>query len=167
LANATGYQIAVGIDEIAKGVLNLVLGQQPSAPSSQRLLMQGVYWGVLLMPLLQIIGIGWGVRQGIRWRRVAAGAVRWSRLRLGWHLLGPILPNLLIAWFFLWGLPQFVGLPLPTLWRLLAEFGVALITAGLLGIGWSVARTLWVWSMLRHAHQPPLPLQAQPAVAAD
>jgi len=168
LANATGYQIAVGVDEIAKGVLNLVLGQQPSAPSSLRLMMQGVYWGVLLMPLLQIIGIGWGVRQGVRWQqRVAAGAVRWGRLRLGWHLLGPILPNLLIACFFLWGLPQYVGLPLATLWRLLAEFGVALITAGLIGIGWSIVRTLWVWSMLRHAHQPLLPLQAQPSAAAD
>lgn len=156
LANATGFELAVGADEIAKGVLNLLLGQQPPAPSILRPIMQGVYWGVLLTPLLEIIGIGWGVRQLLRWRRrVVAGELRWSWLRLGWGVLGPILSNLLVALLFLWGLPQYTGLPVTGIVRLIPDFGAMLMISALLAIGWSVVRTLWVLLTLRMVQQRP------------
>jgi hypothetical protein len=157
LANATGFELAVGADEIAKGVLNLVLDQPPPTPSILRAIIKGVYWIVLLTPLLEILGIGWGVRQLLRWRkRVAAGEVRWGWLRLGWGALGPILPNLLVALLFLWGLPQYTGLPMTGIVRLIPGFGAALMMGGLLAIGWSIARTLWLWLTLRMVQQRPV-----------
>jgi hypothetical protein len=156
LANAAGYELSLGVDDIAKGVLNLVLGQQPSAPSILQPVMKGVYWGVLLAPLLEVLGIGWGVRQLLHWRkRLAAGEVDWGWVRLAWHLLGPILPNLLVAWIFLWGLPQVTGMPLGGLMRLTPDFGVALVAAGVLGLGWSLARTVWIGLMLRTVQRQP------------
>jgi hypothetical protein len=147
----------VGADEIAKGVLNLVLDQPPPTPSILRAIIKGVYWIVLLTPLLEILGIGWGVRQLLRWRkRVAAGEVRWGWLRLGWGALGPILPNLLVALLFLWGLPQYTGLPMTGIVRLIPDFGAALMMGGLLAIGWSIARTLWLWLTLRMVQQRPV-----------
>jgi hypothetical protein len=109
-----------------------------------------------LTPLLEIIGIGWGVRQLLRWRqRVVAGDVRWGWLRLGWGVLGPILPNLLVALLFLWGLPQYIGLPVTGIVRLIPDFGAMLMISALLAIGWSVVRTLWIWLTLRMVEHKP------------
>lgn len=136
LANASGLEYLVAVDDIAKGVFSL-LNDQPPAASSMALTFRIVYWLVLLMPLLLMIGIarGWW-----RWRRGDLAAIRGKphgRRKQVWRIFLMVIPNLAVALFFLFGLPRLTGLPFSAFRILYPDLGYALMTSTAIGIVWS------------------------------
>lgn len=131
LANAFGFEQATQVDEIAKGVVSLLNGKSPvavSLPISNRLL----YWTVLLMPLLQIIGIAYS------WRRL------WHRSQnkgVG-HIIFTVILYGGVALLWLFGVPAMFG---HTIWSGIRfawpELAYGLIAGATLGIGWSIIYT--------------------------
>ena len=140
LANASGLEYLIAVDDIAKGVLSL-LHQESPPESSLALLVRAIYWAVLLTPLLLLIGIARGWR---RWRRgdfaALANAPHVSRTPLP-RILWMVIPNLAVALFFMFGLPRLSGLPLSAFRILYPDIAYALMASMAIGIGWSVVYT--------------------------
>jgi len=131
LANAFGFEQATQVDEIAKGVVSLLNGKTPVAvalPSSNRFL----YWTVLLMPLLQIVGIAYSWRQ-LRHDLQTKGVS---------HIIFTIILYGGSALLCLFGVPAMLG---HTIWSGIRfawpELAYGLIAGAALGIGWSVIYT--------------------------
>jgi CubicO group peptidase (beta-lactamase class C family) len=143
LANASGLEYLVAVDDIAKGVLSL-LNNQPPPASSMAHLFRTLYWIILLTPLLLLIGIVKGWR---RWRRGDIAAVRnrsHDRRKPIWRMLLVVILNLAVALFFLFGMPLLTGLPISTFRILYPDLGYALIVGILIGIAWSGVYTALV-----------------------
>ena len=127
LANAFGLEQATQVDEIAKGVVSLLNGKPPVAvalPISNRFL----YWTVLLMPLLQIVGIAYSWRY---WRNKGVG-----------HIIFTMILYSSSALLCLFGVPVMLG---HTIWSGIRfawpDLAYGLIAGAVLGIGWSVIYT--------------------------
>lgn len=136
LANASGLEYLVAVDDIAKGVLNL-LSDQPPPASSMALLFRIVYWAVLLTPLLLLIGVARGWR---RWRRGDFIELRnqpRGRRKQMWRILAMVIPNLAVALFFMFGMPQLTSLPLSAFRILYPDLGWALMASMAIGTVWS------------------------------
>ncbi|MDJ0706105.1 MAG: serine hydrolase domain-containing protein [Leptolyngbyaceae cyanobacterium MO_188.B28] len=143
LINADHYGFPPIVTEVGEGATALLAGRQPSplelgfAPWVMRAL--------LLIPFLQIIGVGATLRRLHRWRQDPQ--LRPSKGRIwGLHILLPLLPNLLLATItvllLVSGLIRFTLLFTPDLsW-------VALICGGFAGI-WTFLRTGLILRILR------------------
>ena len=66
LANASGLEHLVAVDETARGVLSLLMGRSPAALPSNCTLFRLMYWIVLFSPVMLLRGIARGWQ---RWRR--------------------------------------------------------------------------------------------------
>ncbi len=144
LANASGLEYLVAVDDIAKGVLSL-LNHQPPPESSLPLLFRAFYWAVLLTPLLLLIGIarGW-----LRWRRGDFAAIanqRHTRRKQLWRILWMVIPNLAVALFVMFGLSRLSGLPLSAFHILYPDIAYALMAGMAMGIVWSVVYTVLIF----------------------
>lgn len=143
LANASGLEHLVAVDDIAKGVLSL-LNHQPPPASSLALLFRALYWAVLLTPLLLVIGIARGWQ---RWQRGDFAAIenqpngRRKQMR---RILLMVIPNLAVALFFMFGMPRLTGLPISAFRILYPDLGYALIVGIVIGIVWSGVYTALV-----------------------
>lgn len=126
LANATGFAQIMQLDDIAKGVLNLLNGKQP-APITLPFMFRLLYWGILTTVLLQIIWIAYTLLHG---------------QPNGWQAIVALVLNLAVAIAFLFGVPGLVPFPLSSLVAYYPEIGYALIGGDVLGIGWSIVRTI-------------------------
>jgi hypothetical protein len=60
----------------------------------------------------------------------------------------PSLFNLAVAWLLIFGLPQFTGLPITTLWLLNPDFGRGIIAGAVIGFGWGILWPLQVYFSL-------------------
>lgn len=143
LANASGLEYLVAVDDIAKGVLSL-LNDQPPPASSMAQLFRIVYWVILLTPLLLLIGIarGWW-----HWKRgdfAAIGNQPHGRRKQMWRIFLMAIPNLAVALFFLFGLPRLTGLPFSAFRILYPDLGYALMASIAIGIVWSAVYTALV-----------------------
>lgn len=150
LANASGLEYLVAVDDIAKGVLRL-LNHQPPPASSLALLLRAFYWAVLLTPLLLLIGIG---RGGWRWRRgdfVGLANQPHARRKQLWRILWMAIPNLAVALFFMFGIPRLSGLPLSAFRILYPDIAYALMAGMAIGIMWSAAYTALVLFARHHS----------------
>lgn len=136
LANASGLEYLVAVDDIAKGVLSLLNEQQPAASSIARLF-RIAYWVILLTPLLLMVGIARGWR---RWKRgdlAAIGNQPHGRRKQMRRILLMVIPNLAVALFFMFGLPRLTGLPFSAFRILYPDLGYALMASIAIGIMWS------------------------------
>lgn len=150
LANASGLEYLVAVDDIAKGVLSL-LNEQPPAATSMAQLFRTLYWVILLTPLLLMIGIARGWR---RWRRgdlAAIGNQPHGRRKQMWRILLMVIPNLAVALFFLFGLPLLTGLPISAFRILYPDLGYALTAGIAIGIVWSSVYTALVLRARHHS----------------
>lgn len=148
LANASGLEYLVAVDDIAKGVLSLLNDQPPPASSLPRLF-RIVYWAVLLTPLLLLIGVARGWR---RWRRgdfIGLGNLPRGRRKQMWRILAMVIPNLAVALFFMFGMPQLTSLPLSAFRILYPDLGWALMASVAIGTVWSGVYTALVLRVQR------------------
>lgn len=144
LANASGFEYLFEVDEIAKGVLNLLDGQAPPEPPLSHAFYRITYWGILLLPLLFMLSIARGWRH---WRRgdfSALAKLPHSRRRQMWRILWMLVPNLSVAAFFLVGMPKLTGLPHSAIRILYPDLGYALMAGIAFGIAWSAVYTAMV-----------------------
>lgn len=143
LANASGLEYLLAVDDIAKGVLSLLNDQPPPASSmAQRLRI--AYWVILLMPLLLLIGIarGWWC-----WKRgdfAALGNQPRGRRKQVWRILLMVIPNLAVALFNMFALPRLTGLPFSASRILYPDLGYALMASIAIGLVWSAVYSLLV-----------------------
>ncbi len=144
LANASGIEYLIAVDDMAKGVLSLLTGRPPSASSPARTQFRLIYWAILLMPVLLLIGIA---RGGQRWRRgdftALATQPRTRRKQLR-RILWMVIPNLVVALFLMFGVPRMTDLPLSAYQVLYPDAAYALIAGMAIGIVWSVVYTTMV-----------------------
>lgn len=143
LANASGLEYLVAVDDIAKGALSLLDNQPPAAPS-MALQFRALYWIVLLTPLLLMIGVTRGWR---RWQRGDFIELRnqpHGRRKQMWRILSMVIPNLAVALFFMFGMPQLTSLPLAAFRILYPDLGWALMASMAIGTVWSGVYTALV-----------------------
>jgi hypothetical protein len=134
LANASGYEQLSQVDQVAVGVLNLLVGNPPAPVPPPPFGPRFLYWAIAVTPLLQIVGL-WVV-----WRR---------RRRIpGWGVLLTVVLNLGVV-ALLFGLGQLVPFPLPSMLVFFPEVGYGLIVVAALGIGWSAVYTATYLRMQR------------------
>ncbi len=135
LVNADHYGLPIILTEVGQGMAALLAGQQP-APGQ----LGFIPWAMralLLIPLLQIAGVGATLRRLRRWRQEPQRRPGPGRM-WGLHILLPLIPNLLLAalpvYLLVSGLFRFTLLYTP-------DFSwIALICGGFAGI-WSFLRT--------------------------
>jgi CubicO group peptidase (beta-lactamase class C family) len=148
LVNADHYGFPPVLTEVGAGAAALLAGQQP-APLELGF-MPWAMRALLLIPFLQIVGVGATLRRVRRWRQDPQR--RPSRRRMwGLHILLPLIPNLLLAaipvLLLVSGLIRFTLLFVPDLsW-------IALICGGFAGI-WSFLRTGLVLRALKKSSSP-------------
>jgi hypothetical protein len=126
LANASGFEQMKSqvVDRIALGVFNM-LNNKPADPVSVPFIMHFLYWSILFVPVLQIVGIifVWRMRQ---------------RMKV-WSVVLTVILNLAIALFLLNYAQS--EMPLRSLLVFNPELGYIAIVAAAIGIGWSVVYT--------------------------
>jgi len=122
LANASGFEQADQVDQIAANIFFMGNGKPPT-PVSLPFMMMFLHWSILLTPMLQIIGIFlvWRKRQDIK----------------GWGVLLIVVLNLVVV-FGMLGFSQLIPFPLHSMVVFFPDIGYGLIAIVALGIGWSV-----------------------------
>lgn len=130
LANASGFEQLMQVDEITKNVANLLYDRQ-AAPVSLPFMLRFLYWGILLTPILQILGIAYALSNG--------------QLE-GWQAIVTVVLNLAIGFAFLFKIPGLIPFTLSSMRAFYPELGYALISGGILGFGWSMIRAfIYFW----------------------
>jgi CubicO group peptidase (beta-lactamase class C family) len=147
LINADHFMMNPVLAEVGEGVATLLAGDQP-AP----IRFGAIPWamrGLLLIPLLQIIGVAVTLRPIRRWRqnpdRRPSGGRKW-----GFYILLPLIPNLLVTLTLIPMLGATRGF-----WMLfMPDFAwIAIICGGFAGI-WTFLRTGLVLRALRKSSRP-------------
>lgn len=126
LANATGFEQIRQVDEIARGVINL-LNEKQAVSVKLPLMYRFLYWGILSVLLLQVLGIIGGLLLRQNW---VVGDP--------WQIIVTVVLNLAIAFIFLFKIPGLIPFPLSSMRVYYPELGYALISGGVIGIGWSL-----------------------------
>jgi hypothetical protein len=125
LSNANGFEQVTQVEDLAKGVVGMLNGK-PSAPVSLPFSARLLYWIILLMPLLQLLGIAYSCLRF--WRNKGIG-----------HILLTVILYGTVALLWLFGMPQLFAIPIwPGLAFAYPEVAYGLIAGATLGIGWSV-----------------------------
>jgi hypothetical protein len=133
---------------IANGVTDMLIGQEPPAPTSPSTSLWAVYLVILGILALQLGGIASSVHTIPRWRtdpsRRPTGA-----LRIGLHVALPLLVSWSWAFIVLVGLPRIVSAPVPALLAGLPDLGYPLVASAILAFGWGLIRAIWATRTLR------------------
>jgi hypothetical protein len=145
LSNASNIPATARFQAIVPGVINLLVGRQPIAEAVyDSLIVHSVVVGLVVV---QVIGMIRSVALFRRWRSQPQHRPR-SWLRRSWHIGLPFMLNLLWALLILVGLPRLFA-PLPALMLGIPDLGYLLVASGLVALGWSPLRTVWVYFALR------------------
>jgi CubicO group peptidase (beta-lactamase class C family) len=146
LVNASHqFWVSVPIDLIGWGVISLLAGQDslPTRPDVHFL--RGIYIAAFVVLAVLIIDMISSIRTLRRWRAQPDRRPH-SRRQLIWHVVLPLLGNLLAGYLFMIGVPQMFGVPLEGALLFAPDFGYAILLIGVIGFGWGIARTvLAIW----------------------
>jgi len=123
-ANASGFSQESQVDKVAFGVYNLLNGKD-GAPVSVPFISQLGYWGILSIPLLQVLGMV------VVW-------LKRDRLKV-WGVLLTVVLNITTVLILLG--PAQNRMPITSLVVFYPELGYTSTIAIVLGIGWSVICT--------------------------
>jgi CubicO group peptidase (beta-lactamase class C family) len=131
------------IADISNGVASLLAGKTPPTPPANTSVW--VIYGILIgLIVIQISGIIWSAR------RLQSGRLRGDRVRVGRHILLPLVLNLAWALMTLVLLPKLIfGLPLMIFASGLPDLGYTLLVSGLIALGWGILRTVFAYSASR------------------
>jgi len=127
------------IEEMVTGVTSLLVGKTPLAatPLYEELFFYFLMLGILF---LQIIGIIRSVKLLRRWRTQPVRRPG-GLLRILWHIVPPLILNLIPAFLFLVFVPQLFGLSLPgTIYRA-PDLGYVMAVSSGIALAWSLVRT--------------------------
>jgi len=127
LANSSGFEQISQIDELSENVIRLLKGEK-SIPVSMPIGMSSIYWAIVLMPLFLLAGIAYGL---VRWYGGSGFA--------SWQVWVVVPVYLAVAGMSLFKLPGLIPFSLSSMRIFYPELAYALITNGILGIGWSIA----------------------------
>jgi CubicO group peptidase (beta-lactamase class C family) len=133
---------------IANGVTDMLISQEPPAPTWSSRSLWVVYGVVLGIIALQIVGMVRSVRTIRRWRvdplRRPMGA-----LRIGLRVGLPLLVSWSWAVLVLVGLPRMIDAPLPAVLAGLPDLGYPLVASAVLAFAWGLVRVIWAIRTLR------------------
>lgn len=127
------------IEEMVTGITSLLVGRTPPAatPLYEELFFYFVILGVFV---LQIIGLVRSVKLLRRWHLQPERRPR-GLLRILWHIVPPLVLNLIPAFLFLVFVPQLFGLSLPgTIYRA-PDLGYVMAVSSGIAVAWSLVRT--------------------------
>jgi CubicO group peptidase (beta-lactamase class C family) len=126
------------IEGIAVGVTSLLVGRAlPDAASFYDTII--FYIIILGIAALQVVGIIRSLGKLRRWRTQPARRPH-GWLALMWHVVMPVVLNLIPALLFLVGAPQLFG-PLSGLIYVAPDLGYVMVVSGVVALSWSVLRT--------------------------
>jgi CubicO group peptidase (beta-lactamase class C family) len=139
------------IEGIAVGVTSLLVGRPlpEAAPFYDTIVF---YIIVLGIAVLQVVGIIRSVGKLRRWRAHPAQRPQGWR-GMVWHVVVPLALNLIPAVLFLVVVPSLFG-PLSLLIYVSPDLGYVMLVSGLVGLGWSVLRTVLALVNLRAKEAP-------------
>jgi len=131
------------IADISKGIASLLAGQQPPSPPANTSVW--VIYSVLIgLIIVQFVGV---IRSA---RKLQSGRLTEGRVRVGRHIVLPLVLNLVWALITLILLPKIIfGLPLMILATGLPDLGYTLLVSGLLALVWGILRTALAYSASR------------------
>jgi hypothetical protein len=128
---------------IADGVTSLLLNGQPPAPSGSRAWM--VYLVLLGIMSIQVAGMVWSLITLRRWQAQPERRPQ-GRWQLGWHVIRPLILNLVWAIVVLAGIAK---LSLPDLLLGAPDLASVLLASGIVALVWAVVRTVLAYGTLR------------------
>ena len=122
-ANASGFEQSKSqvVDRIALGVFSM-LNDKPAEPVSVPFMMHFLYWSILMIPALQVLGIAFA------WQK--------HEQMKTWGVVLIVILNLAVALSLL-GYAQ-MEMPLRSLLVVNPELGIVAIAVATLGTGWSI-----------------------------
>jgi CubicO group peptidase (beta-lactamase class C family) len=146
LVNASHpFWVSVPIDLIGWGVVSLLLGQDSLPARGDVHILRGIYITAFVVLAILIAGVILSIRTLRRWRAQPDRRPR-NRRQLIWHVVLPLLGNLLAGYVFMIGVPQMFGAPLEGALLIAPDLGYAILLIGLIGFGWGITRTvLAIW----------------------
>jgi hypothetical protein len=166
MTNVNGLLTAGRPGGIATGVISLLRGQQPPANEGV-LILQRIVLGIMSIVALQIIGMVWSLVILRRWFRNSQPDRRprgW--LRVGWHVVLPLVVNLFLAFALMVGFPAIApgGLSLQGFVFAYPDFGYTMAMSGVVAFIW-IIRTALAYFALRGAKEMERISTRKPALA--
>jgi hypothetical protein len=156
MTNANGLLAATRATGIPAGVASLLNSQQPSANDGVPII-RGIYLGIMGIVALQIIGMLSSLVTLRRWFRNSQPD-RQPRgwLKVGWHIVLPLVFNLFLGFLLMVGLPAGLpgGLSLHGFIFTYPDVGYAMVTSGVVAFVW-VIRTILAYFALRGTNEMP------------
>ncbi len=131
--------------QLQRGIATILLGGDPPASVAwEPLPTQYAKWILVGVVVLQLAGIGWGIRNLRRWRdsRLAAPHGWLAMIR---HLALPLVVDLAIPGAILWLVLSQFGPRVEFLWvlpRWFPDIGPTFVLIILIGVGWGLLRTV-------------------------
>jgi hypothetical protein len=160
LVNASHeFLVSVPIDLIGWSVISLLAGQDSLPARSDVHFLRGMYIATFVTLAILIIGMISSIRTLRRWRAQPERRPR-SRRQLIWHVVLPLLGNLLAGYVFMIGVPQMFGVPIEGALLYAPDFGYAILLIGLIGFGWGITRTVLAIWVLRQPRVKLAPISA-------
>jgi len=123
LTNASGFEQLAQVDLMANNVLNIINGAGSPTPISLPLSMRALYWGIFILPLFVMLGIGYGVAL---WQ----GGVQVAN----WQWLLSMLGFGSIFVCSIWVLPGFIPFSLTSMRYFYPELAYGLLFNAILGL---------------------------------
>jgi CubicO group peptidase (beta-lactamase class C family) len=127
------------IEEMITGVTSLLVGRTPppATPLYEELFFYFVIIGIFI---LQIIGIIRSARLLLHWYS-QPDRRPYSLLRAVWHIVPPLVFNLIPAFLFLMFVPQLFGLSLSGIIYRAPDLGYVMAVSSVVALTWSMIRT--------------------------
>jgi hypothetical protein len=165
MTNANSLWAAGRPGEIHTGVISLLRGQQPSANAGS-LFIRVLVLSIMSIVALQVIGIVWSLVTLCQWFRNSQPDRRprgW--LRVGWHVVLPLVVNLFLGFAVAVGVPAVLGTSVQGVMFVYSDLGYTMALSGVVAFIF-IIRTALAYFALRGAKQSePIAVMASEAAA--
>ena len=153
MMNANSLWAAGRPGGIHTGVLSLLRGQQPAVNKGQPAL-RAIVLGIMSIVVLQLIGMVWSLATLRRWFRNSPSDRRprgW--VRVGWHVVVPLVVNLCLGFAVTVGVPAVLGVSLLGIMFVYPDLGYTMAMSGVVAFVWLI-RTVLAYFALRPTSTP-------------
>jgi hypothetical protein len=154
MINVNGLPVNDAVRQIAEGVMEAVMGNQPQPYKTPEMLPK-VIGSVMVPVMVSILWIAWMVYRFIRRRKYGLPARRNLLWNL-WVVILPLIVDLGLLWILLFGIPMLWGLPLSGMAEMFPDIFMLVAVSAVALAGWGAARTALTLRLAK----------AQPKVAA-
>jgi hypothetical protein len=148
LMNANNRLTGERMRGIVDGVTALLLEREPPAVETGGSGFLLIFRIVLGLALLQLGIIAWSLATFKRWSAALQRRPR-SWWAVVWHLVLPLILQLLLGLIFLLGLPLISGSSLLLMAESTPDLGYVAIASGFIGLGWAMIRAGLAYKILR------------------